>query len=202
MDIQMPIMNGVEATQFIRTQMASPKKDIKIIAMTANVFKEDIESYIAAGMNDFIGKPFDTQTLISKISKHTGHDQVHQYDAQSQVNNSSSAKKYSDLTFLQEFTKQDQVKLKKYIHIFLENAPKMLSQLKTAWADQNFDGVKIAAHSLKSQLKTMGVQEEDSHIQAIEFASQNQDHHAHIPNLLHKLELICEHVFSELKEFL
>ncbi len=66
MDVQMPKMNGYEATEMIRSfdnEMAS----IPIIAMTANVMKEEIERCYEAGMDDFIGKPFQIHDLIGKL---------------------------------------------------------------------------------------------------------------------------------------
>ncbi|MBK7427305.1 MAG: response regulator [Saprospiraceae bacterium] len=66
MDVQMPVMNGFEATQAIRN-LEGEKANIPIIAMTANVLKEEVELCYQAGMNDFIGKPFDTQELLQKI---------------------------------------------------------------------------------------------------------------------------------------
>jgi len=66
MDMQMPEMDGLEATRQIR---AFDEK-IPIIAMTANVFKEDIENCLAAGMNDHIGKPIDIDTVIDKLRKY------------------------------------------------------------------------------------------------------------------------------------
>jgi signal transduction histidine kinase len=66
MDVQMPVMNGYEATQKIRA-MTNGKSGIPIIAMTANVMKEEVERCYEAGMNDFIGKPFDTEELLQKM---------------------------------------------------------------------------------------------------------------------------------------
>lgn len=67
MDVQMPVMNGFEATQAIRN-LEGEKANIPIIAMTANVLKEEVDLCYQAGMNDFIGKPFDTGELLSKIN--------------------------------------------------------------------------------------------------------------------------------------
>jgi signal transduction histidine kinase len=67
MDIQMPVMNGYEAAKKIRT-LKNEKAVIPIIAMTANVMKEEVEKCYAAGMNDFIGKPFDLNLLLKKIA--------------------------------------------------------------------------------------------------------------------------------------
>ena len=70
MDLQMPEMDGIAASQRIR-ELGFPKaKEIPIVAMTANVFKEDIKRCLAAGMNDHIGKPIDYDEMLSKLYKH------------------------------------------------------------------------------------------------------------------------------------
>lgn len=65
MDLQMPVMGGIEATQIIRKEL---KKDIPIIALTAAVTKQDVEKAKLAGMNDFLPKPISAQVLKAKIS--------------------------------------------------------------------------------------------------------------------------------------
>ncbi|MDD5972934.1 MAG: response regulator, partial [Spirochaetales bacterium] len=67
MDIQMPIMNGYEATQLIRLSNKEGSKDIPIIAMTANAFEDDIKASKEAGMNEHIAKPIDFDILKSVI---------------------------------------------------------------------------------------------------------------------------------------
>jgi len=66
MDVQMPEMDGLEATREIR----KTGNAIPIIAMTANVFKEDVEKCLAAGMDDHIGKPLDMSNVKSKVRKY------------------------------------------------------------------------------------------------------------------------------------
>ncbi|HEY9113719.1 MAG TPA: ATP-binding protein, partial [Bacteroidales bacterium] len=68
MDVQMPVMNGFEATLKIREMPASASK-IPIIAMTANVMKEEVERCKEVGMDDYISKPFDINELLAKILK-------------------------------------------------------------------------------------------------------------------------------------
>ena len=67
MDVQMPEMDGYEATRAIRALEAANAKTIPIIAMTANVFKEDVEKCLAAGMNGHVGKPVDMDEVISAL---------------------------------------------------------------------------------------------------------------------------------------
>ena len=70
MDVQMPEMNGYDATRAIRALESSNAKDVPVIAMTANVFREDIENCISAGMNDHVGKPIDPESLYKKIGNY------------------------------------------------------------------------------------------------------------------------------------
>jgi signal transduction histidine kinase/DNA-binding response OmpR family regulator len=67
MDVQMPEMDGYEATRRIRAFDHPRARQIPIIAMTANVFREDVEKCLAAGMNDHVGKPLDTDEILSKL---------------------------------------------------------------------------------------------------------------------------------------
>jgi CheY-like chemotaxis protein len=73
MDIQMPEMDGFEATRRIRafeTGLRPGSEGIPIVAMTANVFKEDVEKCLAAGMNDHVGKPLDMDEVMQSLKKY------------------------------------------------------------------------------------------------------------------------------------
>jgi CheY-like chemotaxis protein len=67
MDVQMPEMDGYEATRRIRASGLPNAKTIPIVAMTANVFREDIEKCLEAGMNDHVGKPLDFEEVLAKL---------------------------------------------------------------------------------------------------------------------------------------
>ena len=70
MDIQMPIMNGIVTTKKIRNIEKSSNTHTPIIAITANALLGDKEECLAAGMDDYISKPFQIDTLIKKIEMH------------------------------------------------------------------------------------------------------------------------------------
>ena len=66
----MPEVDGYEATRRIRALDRPEAKTVPIVAMTANVFRQDIERCLEAGMNDHIGKPIDFQDVIAKLRKY------------------------------------------------------------------------------------------------------------------------------------
>ena len=70
MDVQMPVMDGMEATKKIRSIGSKKALDIPIVAMTANVFQEDIMKCIDAGMNEHLGKPLNIDDVIDALKKY------------------------------------------------------------------------------------------------------------------------------------
>ncbi|MDR0831812.1 MAG: response regulator [Bacillales bacterium] len=70
MDIQMPVMDGYTATRAIRNLPLKEAKEIPIVAMSANVMREDVQKSLASGMNDHVGKPIDIKQVINALNKY------------------------------------------------------------------------------------------------------------------------------------
>ena len=69
MDVQMPVMDGYQATREIRAEERADAAEIPIIAMTANAFSEDVAASLATGMNDHIAKPIDIVAMNRTLFK-------------------------------------------------------------------------------------------------------------------------------------
>jgi signal transduction histidine kinase/CheY-like chemotaxis protein/HPt (histidine-containing phosphotransfer) domain-containing protein len=211
MDIQMPKMSGIEATLFIRNKLEAPLNRIKIIAMTANVMKNDIDSYLQNGMNDHIPKPFHKSELIFKIlnqldnNKEVIKNRIVEYEAiedELAPSHLLPATQLTDPSFLISFAGDDKEKQKKYISIFLKNAPKLLLQMQNGFENNDLEMVKISAHSLKTQLNYMGVKEEYSHVQEIEQMASHEHKNEEIKLLIDNLQQICVQAFKELEDYI
>jgi CheY-like chemotaxis protein len=77
MDVQMPVMNGTDATRKIRATMPSPKSNqIPIVALTASVLRADLDECFSSGMTAYVPKPFKTWQLINTIAEVTGRERL------------------------------------------------------------------------------------------------------------------------------
>lgn len=218
MDIQMPQMSGTEATKIIRSELPSPLCSIPVIAMTANVMKDDIKQYIKIGMNNHIPKPFQKDELISKLLKYLDSETILQRK-ENEISEKKDSKptiqldevvsnqpliqdKITDPRFLMSFAGNDKEKQKKYVNIFLQNAPRLMNQLQHGLTHKDYEQIKIAAHSLKSQLNYMGVKEELSHVFELEQMASHPHKHQEIQELIANLEKVAAKAFKELEEYI
>lgn len=75
MDIQMPMINGYEATKVIRKSQRKDIQNISVVAMRADAFAEDVEACLKAGMNGYISKPIDFIEVMKVIEKYCSTNQ-------------------------------------------------------------------------------------------------------------------------------
>jgi len=148
MDVQMPIMDGYEATRYIRSNVRNPMNEIPIIAMTAFAMDNVAQECFKAGMNDYIAKPLEPKFLITKIQR--------LIDKKKANTKEDVTFRHVDLSHLKELTNGDKTKMFKYIDIFLQNVPSEISDLKKAYSAKNTDDVMAALHKLKGNLSYMG----------------------------------------------
>lgn len=201
MDIRMPVMDGIEATKMIRS-LTGEAAHTKIIAMTANVLDEDVKQYFKIGMNAYISKPFVQKELLAKMAQVLGLKITADADEEQQIQALPALPgQVTDMHFLHQFTNGDRTKQNKYIGMFLDNAPKLIQQLKDGLAAGDYERIKIAAHSLKPQLSYMGVTEELSRVFMLEQSAGESAHYKPIPELIHNLERVCVKAFEELRAY-
>jgi len=143
MDIQMPVMDGYEATEYIRTvlQMKTP-----IIAMTATALKGDQERAEQVGMNEFMLKPFDFDDLYKRLVKLLAAPK------EILIENTTTMKgeKLYDLSLLEGLDDKDS--LLDVLNLFLENTPNQIKELSELGTTEQYDDMYKLAHKLKGAL--------------------------------------------------
>lgn len=155
MDMQMPVMNGLDATQAIR-KLANGQR-VPIVAMTANVFEEDRKRCIEAGMNDFLGKPVDPEMLQKCLAKHlSGEASVTPgtiTPAPTGQQNLEVLNTVAGIRYFDGKTASYHRILKRFIEMHLDDDAKILEALKQHSQD---DAIRVA-HTLKGTSATLGV---------------------------------------------
>jgi CheY-like chemotaxis protein len=151
MDMQMPEMDGLDASRRVRRREAKMGTDpVRIVAMTANAMQGDRELCLAAGMDDYISKPIRIEALVAALNKtpaHVHHDVHHQENDMDDHNAVLDTAKLDDLL---DMTGGDPEFLAEMIDSYLTTTPPLLAQLQQSLADSNAAAFRLAAHTLKS----------------------------------------------------
>jgi len=155
MDVQMPEMDGIEATKAIRNSELEIR-NIPIVAMTAHAMKEDRERCLAAGMDDYVSKPIKPEELFKVIEKFSGRlrdeDIKEEMIVPAEKDFVPVAKDIFDLSKALEVVDGDRDLFKEIVDLFLENLPDSIAQIREAVAKSDANALDKAAHSLKGSV--------------------------------------------------
>ena len=203
MDVQMPVMDGYEATRKIRSEFTSPKKEIPILALTASVLRSDIELAMKAGMNDYIGKPFSIHDLMRAMSNVvTNKRSLRRIDTsvgeEKTEIKSSVNHRATDLTFLRQFTEGNEARMQKYIHMYLDSMPSNMEKISHAIGQKDFEGIRRIIHSMKVHFTYMGMKEAKTISDSIERDCVEKTNLAGITELFSRLSVLCKKSKEEL----
>jgi PAS domain S-box-containing protein len=203
MDLQMPEMNGFEATEYIRKIMNSK---IPIIALTADVTTADLAKCKSVGMNDYLAKPVDERLLYSKIVgilKKPKLEKLSEKLNDGLKENNSKEKKIKciDLIYLNQRTKSNPTLMMEMISLYLVQTPPLMNTIKQSLEDKNWKLLGAAAHKMIPSFAIMGISSDfENMAKKIQDFAITQDQTEEIYDLVLQLEEVCLQACSELQE--
>ena len=199
MDLQMPEMNGFEATEYIRNKLNSI---IPIIALTADVTTVDLEKCKLVGMNDYIAKPVDERVLYSKIVGLVKKTVAIKYDNEEENSNEPSDKiKCTDLDYLTLRTKSNPKLMMEMISLYLEQTPNLITAMKQGFKDQDWQVLYGAVHKMIPSFSIMGISTDfENMAKKVQEYASNQQQTEGILDLVLQLETVCVKACKELEE--
>jgi len=152
MDLQMPEMNGFEATEYIRNIL---KSEIPIIALTADVTTVDLAKCKAVGMNDYIAKPVDERLLYSKILGAV-RKSIAANTSSDTVQGEPRKLRCTDMDYLNRRTKSNPTLMMEMISLYLEQTPTLINTMKQSLEIKDWKSLYGAVHKMIPSFAIMG----------------------------------------------
>ena len=164
MDIQMPEMDGMEATTEIRKREWNSGKHIPIIAMTAHAMRGDKERYLAGGMDGYISKPIRREGLFAEIDRCLAGTER----SVTMSENPTRPTEVIDRASLLERVEGDQELLAEMVNLFVEDTPNLLASMREALQKGDMLLLERSAHSLKGAASNLSAQPAAASAQQLE----------------------------------
>lgn len=199
MDLQMPEMNGFEATEYIRKTMNSK---IPIIALTADVTTTDLAKCKAVGMNDYLAKPVDERLLYTKIINLVKKvTPVKETIVQATEAIESKKIKYTDLSYLIKRTKSDSKLMTEMISLYLEQTPPLITSMKQSFQNKDWETLKASVHKMIPSFSIIGMSNDyEAMAKKIQDYANTQLQEEDISDSVQQLEAACAQACQELTE--
>lgn len=172
MDVQMPFMDGLEATGAIRELEKDGDTRIPIVAMTAHAMAGDRERCLASGMDGYVAKPINREELFCTLESIASDAST---DGADTSNAPPEAPIVLDLSSLLDAVGGEGGLVDEMLAIFREDAPKLLSDLRDAAGSNNLEGIRSTAHSLKGMVGGLGAKSAFDAVSELERVAASPD---------------------------
>ena len=198
MDVQMPVMDGYEATKLIR-KLNDNKSKIPILGMSAHAMLSEKEKCLSLGMNDYIAKPFDPKILSEKIQNLIGlnKSETRETKKQSILINKENFE-FINLKLLDKAYRGNVDKIKKILKISLDNIPVQISDLSKNYDKNDIKSLRVVAHSLKTTFNYLGLSNISSISKNIESFAATNKNLSQVPDMINEIKKVWESAKDEI----
>jgi PAS domain S-box-containing protein len=197
MDVQMPVMDGYEATKAIR--MMDHSSDIPIIALTANATVSDVEKCFLAGMNDYLAKPFTPEDLYHKLFDDLKIEPATRENPPVQTKGQKKDVVYN-LDYLRSVSGNNEEFIREMVTTFIQTVPSILEDMHQAIETQEWNKLSRMAHQIKPSFTLMGLDALRSEIVFIEENSKMETNLHEVTRVGYEFLEKCKVVIPELSK--
>ncbi len=201
MDIQMPVMDGMEATRQIRKMGDTHKAAVPIVALTANAMKSECDAYLELGMNDCLAKPFEEPMLFKTVSKNIKQNlvMINSNDEVIAPQVAAGGGKLFDLSMVEAISGGDRSFIQRMLQLFLDTVPATLNDLKKTCDAADWAMLSKHAHKLKSTIDSMNIDSLKKDIRSIESSAKTNGDPAELQRLTNRVLSVMNDVMKQVK---
>ncbi|MGX5683507.1 response regulator [Chryseobacterium cucumeris] len=193
MDLQMPEMDGIEATKIVRKELGIKTP---VIALTANAFKTEIDHCINAGMNDYITKPFNEENLLNIIYKYV---KIHEKTAET-VSDTDEKSLYN-LKKIQTLSRGDKEFIQKMISLFIMQTETIIPLVEKAFEEKNYTEIAKLMDKIRPGIQSVGIVSIEDIVKQLELLAKEQNKEfPELYSLFEKIKKTLEIVVTQLKD--
>jgi CheY-like chemotaxis protein len=197
MDIQMPLMNGYEATEYIRNKL---KLTLPIIGLSANVYKEEIEQCYQSGMNDYLGKPYTERSLREKVLKWVP---IFMEEEEVPVEQTADKDgKLTDLSFLIQLFNNDQESIKEMVVDFINQQQEQVMEMARALSAKEYEKLSAISHNMRSSIVAVGLEALREPLLALETLVKTREDYRLVEETFREIQRINQAAIEELQSSL
>lgn len=197
MDIQMPVMDGYEATKYIREQMPEKKAKTIIFAMTAHAHVAQDEKFKEYGMNDCVLKPFEPKQLFSKIAYYINQNNI--LPKNENMYNNTLPKVEIDLSYMDLMADGDKDMKKVMLELLFEEPIQDIQSMYEMVRNSDYDAIKKVSHKMKSTLAFVGNNKLTETNKKIESIAKSENNVDQLPDLVETLDKLYQVILIQLK---
>jgi PAS domain S-box-containing protein len=184
MDVQMPIMDGIEATKIIRKDL---QLEIPIIGLSANALSSTKNKCIIAGMNNFLTKPYEENRLFELLNQHLSME----------IEENETSYDLSNLNFNLQ---QDKKHLEELTMLFIKLLPSRIKDMITACEKGDYTTIRKIAHKIKPNLLMFGVISNNTDIDFLNsFEEHNETHLSNLPAAINRIDELVKQVCQQME---
>ncbi len=197
MDIEMPVMDGIEAVRHIRADFTGLKKDIPIIALTGHHEDDYFGNLNKVGFNDCLLKPIDLNILENKLSLYLkAIDEIEKVN----IVNKFNLEKELSLDYLYEFADGDKTFVQEMIDLFVKNAPEFIENIKSGFDANDWEKLRYNAHKFSPQLAFFGLKTIIEEVDTIEEYAVKKVFADNIGHIIKNVETNCNMALEKLSK--